>query len=125
MTERPPVRRFKFPKKERLHKKKMIEELFEQGSSTTLYPIQFWHLTASNAKENQVLFSVPKKQIKKAVVRNRIKRRMKEAYRLNKFILENVKQNYVLGYIYLSKKELAFKEINSKLKESLERLKEL
>lgn len=57
----------------------------------------------SNSKpNNNVAFSVPKRKFKKAVDRNRIKRQLRETYRLNKHIIENKEaKNYDLMFIYL------------------------
>jgi ribonuclease P protein component len=77
------------PKNERLHSKKLIKELFDKGSSFFLYPfkVMVLDINIDIQETNQVLFSVSKKKLKKAVDRNLIKRRMREAYRLNKQIL--------------------------------------
>src|SRR4051812_43206035 len=77
----------KFPKEERLSSKKLIEELFSKGSSYYLYPFRLL-VKDEKLPEGQlfpqVLISVPKKKFKKAVDRNRLRRQIKEAYRLNK-----------------------------------------
>ena len=77
------------------------------------------------AAHTQVLFSVPKKNIKSAVARNKIKRRLRESYRLQKDILPRESVSFLIGYVYISKEEMSFDVINDKLKTSLERLKEL
>src|SRR5688572_1261178 len=78
---------FKFPKSERLSGKRLIDELFEKGSSQFLYP--FWILCLNEIKREtglypKVLFSIPKKNFKRAVDRNRIRRQLREAYRKHK-----------------------------------------
>lgn len=78
------------------------------------------------AQVHQVLFAVPKKYIRKAVDRNKIKRRLREAYRLNKDIILSEKAPpvpYVIGYVYLSKEKMLYKDLESKLKSCLKRLK--
>lgn len=82
---------YRFPKSERLKGQKQIEKLFLEGESMYKYPIRvvYRQLKFSNAFEHdgypiKVAFSVPKRKIKKAVERNRVKRRMREAYRLNR-----------------------------------------
>ncbi|MDR0348067.1 MAG: ribonuclease P protein component [Tannerella sp.] len=77
-----------FPKSERLFLKKDIERLFDDGQSFISYPLRIVYLSdaadLSSASGISVLIGVPKKRIRKAVQRNRIKRLIREAYRLNK-----------------------------------------
>ena len=73
-------------KEERLCNKKLIDELFHNGSSFLCYPFKAsWMFTdAAQPFPAQVLFAVSKKRFKRAVDRNRIKRVSREVYRLNK-----------------------------------------
>ncbi len=117
-------RRFTFSKAERLKSKKKIEELFKNGSSFHLYP--FLVRFVSKGEEdttNEVMISVPKKYHKLAVKRNLIKRRVREAYRLNKHLLnENCANGFLLAFMYLSNDILSFQEIQEKLTSALHRL---
>lgn len=87
-----------FTKKERLSSKKEIENLFKSGKSKLVYPILFYYLP--NEERTKVLISVSKKNFKKAVERNFIKRKMREEYRLNKFML---KTSYIIGFTFIGK----------------------
>ena len=72
-----------------------------------------------------VMISVPKKNFKKAVDRNVIRRRIRESYRLNKHLFSNQLDeiaSITVVFIYISKFILPYSEINSKLKEVLLRL---
>jgi ribonuclease P protein component len=75
-----------FKKTEKLCSKKAIEALFERGNSFYIFPFQVVWLESplENPVPAQVAFSVSKKSFKRAVKRNLIKRRIREAYRKNK-----------------------------------------
>ena len=67
-------------------------------------------------------FTVPKRSFKHAVVRNRLKRRMREAYRLNKYMLnENYSRNHVINivFIYTGKEELSYAKIQKSIQKIL------
>jgi len=80
--------RFFFPKNERLLLQKAIDRLFNNGQSFLSYPLRIIYLPENEAQTScfgiAVLISVPKKRIKHAVNRNRIKRLIRETYRLQK-----------------------------------------
>ena len=77
---------YTFKKEERLCNKKLIDELFHNGSSFLCYPFKASWMLADVAQpfQAQIIFSVSKKRFKRAVDRNRIKRINREVYRLNK-----------------------------------------
>ena len=113
---------YSFPKSERLFKRNSIQELFTKGSSFYLYPFKVLILKNDEfAVCHQVLFSVSKRNFKRAVDRNLIKRRMREAYRLNKVQLPE-SPKLQMAYIYTPKEILDFHTIQEKLKESIKRL---
>ncbi len=98
-----------YPKKEKLKQKKEITMLFEQGNWTSFgrlriiffYPSEI----SQGSSENKIGFSVSKKNFKKAVDRNRIKRLLREAYRLNKNKYTNAfGKNSVAMLFWASKK---------------------
>ena len=127
MTEKPVIR-FTFNKSARLSSRKDIKELFEKGSSFFIYPFKVLYLEdlQERISSNQVLISVPKKHQKTAVNRNRIKRLIREAYRLNRHILSEVSDKKLwIAYIYVSGDVLEYKEVETKLKKVLVRLKNM
>jgi ribonuclease P protein component len=83
---------FKFSKSERLKGRKYVEHLFQTGKSVYKYPIRVvYNYDPKGIDDNvpagsqlKVAFSVPKRKIRSAVKRNLIRRRVKEAYRLNR-----------------------------------------
>ena len=112
----------KFSKKERLCSNSDIERLFDENNYFIYANIKVcWNLTQSEENNIEVLFSVPKKIIPKAVNRNKIKRLIKESYRKNKNLLKN-KNKLHLGLIYLSPEIPNFNSLEEKIKVILQRL---
>lgn len=73
----------------------------------------------------QVLFSVPKRTFKKAVDRNLVRRRCREAYRLNKRILQDKKafvRPVAITFLYTAKTKISFDEIDKGMKLALKRM---
>ena len=114
---------FSFPKPERLNKKKAIQELFDKGSSFYLHPFRVYIQKCPAEPVHQVMFSVSKRNFKSAVDRNLLKRRMREAYRLNKEIISGTSK-LQMAYIYTAKEILSFKDIRDKLVLSFKRLQD-
>lgn len=108
-----------------------MDELFKKGSSIYFEPIRMvWMESAlSSPHPVQVVFSVPKKSFPRAVDRNRIKRLLREAYRLQKHDLYNylkmANKSLAIGFIYSGKKILSYKEVESKIIVALKRLTDL
>ncbi len=111
-------------KSEILRSKKTIKELFSKGSSFYIHPFRVKFLGSAAESPTQILVTVPKKLFKRAVDRNQLKRRIKEAYRLNKFLLaQNSPQRpEYLAIIYTDKEKIDFEIIQKKLILILQRL---
>lgn len=117
---------FSFKKEERLCSKKEIDKLFSAGNAFLVYPIKvvFTETEFPEKFPAKVAFTVSKKLFKKAVRRNLIKRRMREAYRLNKHLL--VSDNFIskksIFFIYIGKEIHDFKTIEKAMLRSLANL---
>lgn len=117
-----------FKKAERLSSKKTIEGLFSRGKSSFNYPIKFvWLQIADDSPfPVKVLVTASKKKVRKAVERNKVKRRLREAYRRNKTplfeSLMKTNRKLALGIIYLGKNTGNYEEIEQKIIELITRL---
>jgi ribonuclease P protein component len=119
---------FQFPKKQKLCGEKVIERLFANGKSISEKPFRaIWNFEKNN---DQVcvksLIVVSKKRLKLAVERNVVKRRIKEAYRLQKkkleCFLESTSQQLNLAIIYQEEEILDYKTLEEKINLLLSRL---
>ncbi|GHT76174.1 ribonuclease P protein component [Bacteroidia bacterium] len=119
-----------FSKAERISKQKEIDFVFDEGISFIAYPLRVIYAEKRTATEIpvSVLVSVPKKRFKRAVKRNRIKRLIREAYRLNnnelnEFLQANGKGLFI-AFIYISNELHNFSTIERTMKKVLTGLKE-
>jgi ribonuclease P protein component len=117
-----------FPKTEKLCSHKVIDELFNTGRSFVKYPFRVV-LLITNEQEVpvRVLVSVSKRRFKRAYKRNLLKRRIREAYRLNKNLiiplLERNNVNIAIAFVYLPTEIWDFKNIEKAMQDLLTGLK--
>lgn len=121
----------KYPKNEKLKSKKAIDLLFTKGKLINDAPFRLIYLPKASPEGTPIAMgvTVSKKNIKLAVNRNLIKRRVREAYRLNnndlKSHLKTIEVEINIMFIYTSKQIIPYKEIEAKIKVILTRLIEV
>ncbi len=110
------------PRTERLRSLGAVRRLFESGESGFIYPFRYvWFAEPDLEQSVEVLFSVPKKFHKRANRRNLLRRRTKEAYRLQKNLLRaDAPVNLDLALIYSSKEVVSYKTIAHAVRRILE-----
>ena len=115
--------KYSFRKEERLSKDKLIQELFDKGSSFYLVPFKVFFMPNPDREisSHQVMISVSKRNFKRAVDRNLIKRRVREAYRLNKELLP-MQNKLLIAYIYSVKDILPSVQIHERLVKTFNKL---
>ena len=124
------TKQFGFGKKEKLKSRKRIEELFTKGKSFVVFPLRVIYQILPSDEEPilQVGVTAGTKYFKKAVERNRIKRLLREAYRLQKTGLsETVRQkrkNVFLFFMYTDKIIPPFNVIKESMNNCLKRVEQ-
>jgi len=123
---------YTFRKEERLCSRKHLDLLFKNGSSFLLYPFRVSYLFIDQPADvpAQVVINVPKKRYKRAVDRNLLKRRIREAYRLNKqnqlyLPLPTDKGLLLFSIQFVGKDKYAFAFIEKKLIATFKRFQNL
>ena len=111
--------KFSYNKIEKLKSKKLIDKLFNEGRSINVFPLKLVYLETGLEDSVPVKtgVSVSKRYFKNAVDRNRIKRLLRETYRLNKPELFNkITTQYAFMILYIGKTGTDFDPLNKKMK---------
>lgn len=117
-----------FYKEERLCSKKQIDFLFRAGKNEMSHPLKMMFIESLMDQKfpAKAMFVVPKKNFRKAHDRNKLKRRMREAYRLMKQDIYNnpflKDKKMLLAFIYVGKKQVDFSQIDSALQQLRKKL---
>ena len=110
-----------FKKSERLTSKSIMESVFAQGTTLKKFPLiaKYKQVEFEDQVPIKVVVSIPKRLVKKAVDRNRVRRQIKEAYRLDRTDLKNNLANnkisLALFFIYTGKENPLYSEIEEKI----------
>jgi ribonuclease P protein component len=116
-----------FKKEERLKSRKVIKQLFSKGNSYAVYPLRLVWIPIEKETKYPVKFAltVAKKRIKKAVHRNRIRRKIRESWRLHKHILyekiEEEPQAFAFMIIFSGKEEMGYAQIEQAMQTIIQR----
>lgn len=114
----------KFPKKEKLKSEILIRSIFEEGKSITSYPLKLIYLDIKDPTRAKIQcgVTVPKRNFKSAVKRNRIKRLLRESYRLNKEqIFNNIEGSFAFLFLYIGKEIPGYEEVEKHMRVILEK----
>jgi ribonuclease P protein component len=122
--------RFRFTKAERLKSRKQIDKLFADGKAFSVFPVRtIYQFTPAEQGSLQVGVTASKRYFKRAVDRNRLKRLMREAYRLQKeelfFQVKEVKKSGSVFFIYTDKTIADFETVKGAMAKCLQRLSKI
>lgn len=118
---------FRLPHDERLRSFGAVRRLFQDGHGGFVYPFRYvLYAECDDRLSVKVMFSVPKKNHKRANVRNLLRRRTKEAYRLNKSLLHDCGKlaSVDMALIYSSKEVVDYKTIANAVRKILSTIAE-
>lgn len=117
--------KFSLGSDKRLKSQKKIDRLFTEGKRIQKFPLRaVFFAEESETPKIQIAVSVPKKLVKKANNRNLIKRRMREAFRLNQFQLIT-SQNLDIMFIYSTSEIMDYAKIEKSMKVLIDSLNSL
>lgn len=114
--------RFTLGQEERLKSKKLIGKLYEEGKSVKVFPLRMVYIQTEHTSKfpAQVGVSVPKRNFKKAVDRNRMKRLLRETYRKHKYtVYDAVDKPYVFMISYIARDQWSYADLEIKMKKLL------
>ncbi len=121
---------FSYNKKEKLKSRKALEQLFAKGKSFSVFPVKVFYMPMSETMDYPVKVGVgvSARNFKKATDRNRIKRLLRESYRLNKLslnaLVETKQKQMAVFFLYIGKELPEYVLLTEKMQAALKRLEE-
>ncbi|MBR1547675.1 MAG: ribonuclease P protein component [Prevotella sp.] len=121
---------YRFPKRERITSRKLIDSLFAGSSSMAAYPLRAVYSRQARPAGGapvQILVSVPKKHFHHAVDRNRVKRQIREAFRQNKQLLCGAlpdTEQLLLAFVWLSDRHSTTEQVERRVANLMQRIAE-
>jgi ribonuclease P protein component len=119
-----------FKKEERIAAQREIDRLFQKGNAFVSHPLRIVYVEQKpfSGATVAIVVSVAKKRFKRAVKRNRMKRLIRESYRLNKaFLIEHLQKKesgLLIAFLFIGKQLCGFKEMEDAMRKALNILKE-
>ena len=116
-----------YSKIEKLKSKILIEKLFDEGKSVKIFPLRLIFLETEFNEPIKIKcgVSVGKRNFKNAVDRNRVKRLIREAYRLNKSAyFNNLATQYAFMILYIGNEKPTFEQTDKSMRKLLEKFVE-
>ena len=116
--------RYTFGSEEKLKSKKLIEKLFSEGNAITVYPLKLIYLEEAHQGSYPIKagIAVPKRTVRNATSRNRIKRLVRECYRKHKHLIyDRIEKKYIFMILYLDENEQKYVVLEGKMVDLLEK----
>lgn len=124
---------YSFSRKEHLKSRKQIALLFQSGKTAKAYPIKcLFMLTDSTSVEAlhevplKAAFTIPKRNFRKAVHRNRIKRQIIETFRLNRnvlnVVLEKKDKKIEMMFVFMGNMPVSYEKLTSSMKKIIDKV---
>ena len=113
-----------FPKSEKLCGKLIVDQLYKQGKRFVVWPLRVSYIVSPD-NANRILIWAPKSLFRHAVDRNRLRRQMREAYRLNKEMLSHSDTRYHIAFNYIDKTMQDYSVISKAMKKALKKLSQV
>jgi ribonuclease P protein component len=122
-----PTTQFSYNKKEKLKSRKQLEQIFTEGKSLTVFPLKiFYELNQEQDNIIKAGVGVSRKNFRKSVHRNRIKRLLRETYRTEKTellnYLEENKKQIALFFLYIDKAQPDYFSLKQTMQTALKKL---
>ncbi|MCV6631143.1 MAG: ribonuclease P protein component [Flavobacteriaceae bacterium] len=110
-------------KSSKLKSKKQIEKLFLEGKQVQKFPLKMIYLAVEEDRKPlmKAAFAVPKRKVRLATRRNRIKRLLRESYRLQQYTYFNkITTSYDVLFLYLGNEKTTYQKLAPKMERLLQ-----